>query len=86
MTLKVTSVTPSTVRIRHFDGKMWIDLEVPRSELLLPSRKPGFFEKADIDWGFKRPPPPKPFEELTLAEIEIAAFDYAQRALKKKLP
>ena len=86
MTISITAVTPSTVQMSYYDGKMWIDLEVPRSELHGPPRKLGMFEQADVDWGYKKAPPPKPFEELTLAEIEAAALDYVQRSLKKKSP
>jgi len=39
-------------------------LEVPRSELKRPVKKLGMFEQADVNWGFKEAPPPKPFEEL----------------------
>lgn len=84
MTISITAVTPETVRIRYYDGKMWIDLEVPRTDLKGPPNKLGRFAQADVDWGFKAAPPPKPFEELTLAEIEAAALDFVQRALKKK--
>ena len=67
MTLSVSEVDASTVRIRYFDGKIWIDLDVPRSELTLP-KKLGRWEKTDVDWGLKDPPSPKRFEELTFAE------------------
>ena len=83
MNLEVTAVTDLVVRIRYYDGKMWIDLAVPRSELKGPPRKLGFFEKADVDWGLAAPPPPKPFEELTQAEIRAAALAYVQREMKK---
>ncbi len=83
MSLTLTAVTPSSVRIRYDDGKISIELEVPKSELKGPPKKLGMFKQADVDWGYAAPPAPRPFEELTLAEIETAARDYVQRVLKK---
>ena len=90
MKVVVTAVTDAAVYVRYANDddpeKAWIDMKIPRSELKGPRKKLGMFAQADVDWGFKDPPPPKPVADLTIAEIETAALEYVQRVLKKKSP
>jgi len=86
MKLEVTAVPDSIVYVRYADDNegIWFSVQIPRSELKGPRKKLSMFAQADVDWGFKKPPPPKAFEELTPAEIRTAALDYVQRVLRRK--
>ena len=83
MTIEIIGRTSSTVRVLYNDGKMLLDIEVPISELKGPVPKLGKFAQADVDWGYRTPPAPKPFDQLTFQEIQAAVLDYVQKTLKK---
>ena len=68
--------------------RVLVDVQVPAGALKAPPEKPGMFAQADIDWGFKKAPPPRPLGELNREQagvIKIAALNYLKELIEEEI-
>ena len=80
MTIKVV-MEGSSVRVL-------VDKQVPAGDLTAPPEKLGMFAQADVDWGFKKAPSPRPMPELDREKagvIKLAALNYVKGLLEAEI-
>jgi len=80
MTIKVV-MEGSSVRVL-------VDEQVPAGALTAPPEKLGMFAQADVDWGFKKAPSPRPMPELDREKagvIKLAALNYVKGLLEAEI-